>query len=352
MSQNISDKPTVRENTMKTEHKEEYYIRKDKLSDLLTDEKSLFFNIETTGFSPAHTQVYLIGCASRIGSKLILDQFFADSRDEEPEILHAFMDILKNFSTLISFNGVGFDIPFLKAKCDSYKIAENFSDLNYLDIFKSVSELKPLLNLPNYKQTTIEKFLDIHREDPFSGGELINVYYDYRDNPSDEAYRTLLLHNYEDILGMADMMPILSYLEIFHGQYSITETLIEKRPDHEGDFSPELTIRMENDYFVPKRVSVHRKGFYFRTKESSSLIRVPIYTGELHFFYPDCKNYSRHNQKTGEFLPQYTEIMNPVYRKDDKDKVSYFELTKDFCSSDIMLRRYADHILKLLLEKH
>lgn len=290
------------------------------------------------------------------------------------------MEIIKDYHTLISFNGVGFDIPFLKAKCDSYNIPEDFGNRNYLDIFKSISELKSLLNLPNYKQTTIEQFLDIHREDPFSGGELINVYYDYQKTRSDDAYRTLLLHNYEDILGMADMLPVLSYLEIFHGQYSITETVVEKNPTFKGDLSSELTIRMKNDYPVPKRVSIHRKGFYFRAKESSSLIRIPVYTGELHFFYPDYKNYyylpeedialhksvasfvdsdyresarasNCYNRKTGEFLPQYSEIMNPVFRKKYKDNISYFELTKDFCSSDIMLRRYVDHILKLLLDK-
>ena len=41
--------------------------------------------------------------------------------------------------------------------------------------------------------------------------------------------------------------------------------------------------------------------------------------------------------------------MNPVYRKRYNDKKCYFELTDDFRSSDIMLRRYVDHILSLLL---
>lgn len=39
---------------MKTTHKEELYIKKDNLTDLLFDNQSIFFDIETTGFSPAH----------------------------------------------------------------------------------------------------------------------------------------------------------------------------------------------------------------------------------------------------------------------------------------------------------
>lgn len=360
------------------EHKEELYIKPDRLSDLLFDERSIFFDIETTGFSPAHTQIYLIGCASRKDNTMLVDQFFATTKEEEVEILKAFMDLVKNFDTLISYNGIGFDIPFLKAKCDMYGIEECFSSLNYLDIFKSISSIKFLLKLPNYKQKTIESFLDIRREDPFSGGELINVYYGYQKNHDDETLHVLMLHNYEDVLGMADLLPALSYLEIFHGQYSITETNISKFHSHEGESQKELIITLNNDYPVPKRVSYFRHGFYFVAKDSTTTIRVPIFKGELHYFYPDYKNYyylpdediaihksvasfvekgyretahafNCYNRKSGEFLPQYEEIMNPIFRENYKDKISYFELTEDFCSSDVMLRRYVDHILNLFM---
>jgi hypothetical protein len=44
--------------------------------------------------------------------------------------------------------------------------------------------------------------------------------------------------------------------------------------------------------------------------------------------------------------------MQPEFRKNYKDKISYFELTEDFYSSDIMLRRYIDHILKHMSISH
>ena len=43
--------------------------------------------------------------------------------------------------------------------------------------------------------------------------------------------------------------------------------------------------------------------------------------------------------------------MQPEFRKEYKDKISYFEMTDDFCTSDIMLRRYIDHILKNMMGK-
>ena len=56
-----------------------------------------------------------------------------------------------------------------------------------------------------------------------------------------------------------------------------------------------------------------------------------------------------YNRKTGVFLPQYDTIMSPVFQKQHKDKCSYFELTEDFSTSDVMLRRYIDHIFKLFI---
>ena len=103
---------------MKTTHKEELYVKSDKLTDKLYDEESIFFDIETTGFSPVNSSVYLIGCARRKGKYICIDQYFAENPSEEKIIISAFMGLLKQYKTIISFNGVGFDIPFLKAKCD------------------------------------------------------------------------------------------------------------------------------------------------------------------------------------------------------------------------------------------
>ena len=58
-------------------------IKLDLNQQLVTDvftENALFFDIETTGFSPASTFVYLIGCARRVENQIIIDQYFAESK--------------------------------------------------------------------------------------------------------------------------------------------------------------------------------------------------------------------------------------------------------------------------------
>ena len=106
-------------------------------------------------------------------------------------------------------------------------------------------------------------------------------------------------------------------------------------------------------------------------------IRIPVFEGELKFFYSNYKDYyylpvedmaihksvasfvdkeyrekakacNCYTRKTSQFLPQYDSIMNPSFKKEHKDKCTYFELTEDFMTSSEMLQRYVEHIFNIL----
>lgn len=355
--------------------KNQPYIKPYNLTNVLFKEDCIFFDIETTGFSPASSCIYLIGCLRKQGETLIIDQFFAETKEDEYEVLLQFMNLLHPYKTIISFNGIGFDIPFIKAKCSTYNIHANWQDFEYIDIFKQVSNIKFLLKLPNYKQKTIENFLDIHRDDQFNGGELINVYNDYTRTASTEAEELLLLHNLEDVTGMLDLIPILSYLYILNGNFSIKETVTLPYTTYTGNEGQEMIITLENDYIVPKQVSYQFKNFYLTMNKNSTKIRIPLLEGELKFFYENYKDYyylpaedmaihksvatfvdkqyrerakasNCYTRKNGIFLPQFNALINPIFKLDYKDKISYFELTADFIESNMLLEQYVKHIFE------
>ena len=129
---------------MQTWHKELNFDNTDTLTNALFAEDSVFFDIETTGFSPVNTSLYLIGCARRKGNLICIDQFFADTPDEERLILSAFLELLKPYRTLITFNGLGFDIPYLTAKCQTYGMPAPFLEFSNLDIFRALSKFKKI----------------------------------------------------------------------------------------------------------------------------------------------------------------------------------------------------------------
>ena len=276
---------------------------------------------------------------------------------------------------MISFNGIGFDIPFLKARFSKYDIDEDFSSYNFIDIFKPITPLKPLLKLENYKQKTLEKFLQINRDDTYSGGDLINIYSEYIKNPDPGSLSCLMLHNYEDVLGMTELLPILSYLKLADRKYTIVDSRLSDYKTYDGKNEEEFFITLANDYVVPKPVSIRDDSFCLSISKEKTVIRTKVINDSLKYFYTDYKNYyylpkedmaihksvaayvdrdhkekckasNCYIKKEGKFIIQHENIMQPLFKNDIKDKYSFFQLTSDFCSSDEMLLRYADHVIR------
>ena len=256
----------------------------------------------------------------------------------------------------------------------------NFSDFSYIDIFKSLSKFRHLFKLPNFKQKTVEKFLGLEREDLYSGGELINIYHDYVKSPDAQQADLLKLHNYEDVLGMVDLLPILTYLQLFQGAFSIQT--IEKNiyEDYSRTSKDECIFTLKNLYPVPKRISFGYENIYFTSYQDTTKISIRIYDGELKYFYPNYKDYyylphedtavhksvafyvdkdyrtkakaaTCYSKKTGCFLPQYEVVVSPYFKLEYHDKMSYFELTDDFWDDEDTVRQYIMHIFSILLQQ-
>ena len=231
---------------MKHWHEEMPFTADDSLAELIFTENSLFFDIETTGFSAARTSLYLIGCAARKENLLIVDQFFAETPADESDVLHAFLDYLQNFDTIITFNGIGFDIPYLTNKCQKYKIPEPFSAYEYVDIYKMISGFRFLFALPNLKQKTVEQFIGLEREDAYNGGELIDVYKACQKNPDKKLISLLKQHNYEDVIDMPKLLSVLSYVKLFEGAFNVTSICANESVSYDGKPCREILFSMQN----------------------------------------------------------------------------------------------------------
>lgn len=88
--------------------------------DLLTKEM-LLFDIETTGLSSARDQIYCIGCGYLDGTEVCVELFFAESPEDEKELLNAFSRLADIHPVLVTFNGTTFDIPFIKNEPSSMR---------------------------------------------------------------------------------------------------------------------------------------------------------------------------------------------------------------------------------------
>ena len=289
---------------------------------------------------------------------------------------------LCHYQTVISFNGLGFDIPYLKKKCEKYGLTHPFDEKDYIDIYKEVSGLKFLLKLPDYKQKTIERFLGLSRNDTFSGGELIEVYQNYLKTPDEQAMFFLKQHNYEDVLGMTGLIAIRSYRKLFDGAFTVNSTETNIYKDRNGIPQKELILTLQNQYPIPQRVSCQTDAFYLICDGMQSKLRIHLFEGTLKFFFDHPEDYyylpaedmaihksvatyvdkdfrkkatadNCYTKKDAIFVPQYETLITPFFKESSKDKLTYFELTREFLDSDSLLRQYTSHVFRhFLAAKH
>ncbi len=151
-------------------------------------------------------------------------QFFADSIDDERELLGKTMEFLSDFDVIITFNGRTFDIPFLKKRAEFYGIEtlplDRMYSFDMLRVLKYHSHLPEIL--PNMKQKTIESYLgdaDL-RKDSISGAQSAELYFKYMNMPAsmrakrESIKQFILLHNRDDIFRLSEMMRILRILDL------------------------------------------------------------------------------------------------------------------------------------------
>lgn len=172
-------------------------------------ETSLFFDIETTGFSRQNCVCYLIGVMFLKEGQWFIEQYFASVPEDERDIIQAFIDKSAAYDRLISFNGDAFDIPFLNARMAILKMT-SVIETPSVDILKVLRKGKYDLPVPNLKLKTLEQFAGVYREDKYSGGDLIGMYFRYLRTKDEKLKRDILLHNFEDIENMLILDKIMA----------------------------------------------------------------------------------------------------------------------------------------------
>lgn len=178
------------------------------------DKNICFFDIETTGLSREYNYVYLVGLMyySSFEESFVIEQIWIDSEDSEVDLLKYSIDKLNNFDYIINYNGTSFDIPFINARSKASNLLKQVDPSKSFDIYRLLRKNKNKLNLDNLKLETVEEFLGIYREDSYSGLECITFYLDYQKSKNSSLKDKILLHNFEDLLYLNEILVIIDIL--------------------------------------------------------------------------------------------------------------------------------------------
>lgn len=227
------------------------------LAEIFNSNEYCIIDIETTGLSGRYHKVILIGILYKINNTIILKQFFAENPDEEIHILHEFCNIFKIFSYVITYNGISFDIPFLKKRFKYNNLQWDFDNIKHIDILQCIRKEKKQLPVENLKLKTVERFLGINRKDTISGKDSVLLYNEYVRRPLSSIKKTILLHNYEDIYYLNKLLTIFDYISV--DKYDL--------------IGKDIIINNDSKKFVftfyPKNISIKKNSLYINGKTST-----------------------------------------------------------------------------------
>lgn len=303
-------------------------------------EDALLYDIETTGLNPKASQLYLLGVLLFHKENSEFIQYFAESVRDEEEILEQFFQLCQTKKVLISFNGEGFDNRFIEAMAKSYGKLPLHLNLKQLDLFKLIRKRKKFYGLESCSLKSCERFLGIYREDRCNGGELISVYREYLQNKDSKKKNSLLLHNREDIQNLPDLFSFLAYENIFQGnvhfqriELLVRDEIIKKNYSNQTEStleiehseleetnnchtSDKICLKFSLPSSVPVPLTLTPKNFLLEIKETSLCLTVPLYQGELCYFFKDYKDY--------EFIPSEDRVVHKslaaIYPKEMREK--------------------------------
>ena len=246
------------------------------------DENTLFFDIECTGLSPRKSFIYLIGYATRQQNQITITQLLASNESEEIEILDEFEKVIARYDKLLGFNSTRFDESFIIERCRKYHLYTKIKSKTHTDMYLMSTKAKCLIDLPNYKQKTIEQFLGLNRDDKYNGGELIPVYQHYSLTSDLESKELILLHNFEDVKGMIYITDILCYPDLLTSEIRYI--------NHEID-ADKIRIELETDIDLPKSINKQRDYGLYIIKNNRIYVTLNLMAGSLYTFLSDYKNY-------------------------------------------------------------
>lgn len=376
-------------------------------------ETCLFFDIETTGFSPASSAVFLIGVICRIQEQWQLVQYLAQNQEEEKELVRDFLALALHYKSLIHFNGSTFDIPYLAQKAADYGLENPLSAMESIDLYQKFRPLKKLLSLERMNQISLEAFLQYHREDRLTGKHMVSLFQKYASSKEPGIRDLLLLHNHDDLMGMTQILRMCAYLMM---PDEVTEPILTGRQESSdkkySENHPECSDPVSgnaawcSECLAPAPESLHSHftdsdsvcKLHFTLKTALPLpldcviddayrlhirgaggsITIPAFCGELRYFFSDYKNYyylpledqaihksvgayvdkthrtaakpqNCYVRKNGVFLPQPEPVFEPAFRKSFDDKQLYFEYTDTVEPQPETLLIYVKQLLKKLL---
>jgi uncharacterized protein YprB with RNaseH-like and TPR domain len=196
-------------------------IAKDSNFEEFDFSRCVFIDTETTGLAGGTgTLAFLIGLGFFEGERFRVIQYFMRDYDEETAVLYTLANLLREFDSIVSFNGKSYDIPLLSTRYMLNRMENPFNKAFHLDLLSSARRLYKE-RFESVSLSSLEtNLLSLGRKGDIPGYEIPSVYFQYLRDRNPHPLKPIFYHNRMDILSMVTLSA--SIAESFDDPFATT----------------------------------------------------------------------------------------------------------------------------------
>ena len=163
-----------------------------------------FLDIETTGLSMGTgTVAFLVGLGWYEGNDFHVRQLFVDRLENEPAVLHALLDAVRERPHLVTFNGKTFDVPVLRARLALNRLSTGLDRAGHLDLLHIARRLYKRRIGDCSLDSCERSVLGFHREGDIPGELIPEIFVEYLRTGRPGRMNDVFHHNLLDVVSMA-----------------------------------------------------------------------------------------------------------------------------------------------------
>lgn len=171
------------------------------LAGFCQDQDFAIVDIETLGLS--ERPIILLGIAKPTKDKVCTTQFLLRDIQDEPSAIWALISQLQPTSSLITFNGRSFDIPYIKQRLAYYGLDASLDNSHFDVLHFTRRALRH--KLPDCKLETVEKYIGIQRDINIPGALVPHFYDSYLRTKNVGPLVAIVEHNRQDLLTLGTL---------------------------------------------------------------------------------------------------------------------------------------------------
>lgn len=169
-----------------------------------------FMDTETAGLRDA--PLFLVGILRYTDCGWETLQLLARDYDEEPALLVEAARLLGERPVLVTFNGLTFDVPFIRTRMRYHRLQPLYEPGHHVDLLKPARR-QFRRSLPDCRLQTLEaRLLGQVRSGDIPGAEVPRVYHEFVAGGG-SAMPSVLEHNRLDLLALLKLAPLLGRTE-------------------------------------------------------------------------------------------------------------------------------------------